>query len=203
MTETNTLSEIVRMLEIAFDVLNEEYFESTLSKTVITIQSTPKAYGHFSVDKIWNISNNESAHEINLGAETLDREIENVIATLLHEMVHQYCAENKIKDTSRSGTYHNKMFKGEAEKRGLIIEYDKRIGWSFTEPSKTLKTFIESKEIFHQISLFRNTPSKEKEKGKSQSSTRKYVCPCCDISVRATKEVRISCMECDVTMLID
>ena len=32
------------------------------------------------------------------------------------------------------------------------------------------------------------------------SSTRKYVCPCCGMSVRATKEVRIMCMDCGKQM---
>ena len=37
-----------------FDLLNETYFESTLSRPTITIQSTPKAYGHFSLrDDTW------------------------------------------------------------------------------------------------------------------------------------------------------
>lgn len=31
---------------------------------------------------------------------------------------------------------------------------------------------------------------------KKKSSTRKYVCPKCGMSVRATRAVRIACMEC-------
>ena len=33
------------------------------------------------------------------------------------------------------------------------------------------------------------------------SSTRKYQCPCCGMSVRATRVVRIACMECAEQML--
>lgn len=32
--------------------------------------------------------------------------------------------------------------------------------------------------------------------GKKKSSTRKYVCPKCGISIRATKEIRIACIDC-------
>ena len=28
------------------------------------------------------------------------------------------------------------------------------------------------------------------------SSSRKYVCPCCGLSIRATKVVRVACVEC-------
>ena len=32
-----------------FDLLNARYFENTLSRPTITIQSTPRAYGHFTL----------------------------------------------------------------------------------------------------------------------------------------------------------
>lgn len=163
MSKDSKISKTIEMLEDAFDILNKEYFESALSRSVITIQSTPKEYGHFLCNKIWNDSEESQAHEINLGAETLNREIESVIATLIHEMVHQYCSENKIKDTSRRNTCHNQNFKIEAEKRGLIINYDKKIGWSRTIPSEELKLFIQKNEIFRRITLHRITTPKEKK----------------------------------------
>jgi autotransporter translocation and assembly factor TamB len=68
-----------------FDLLNEEYFEGELSRPTITIQSTPKAYGHFSLrDDTW-VSVTGSTHEINIGAGTLARPIENVVCTMLHD----------------------------------------------------------------------------------------------------------------------
>lgn len=199
MKKKPVLSEIVKMLENAFDVLNDKYFESSLSKSVITIQSTPSAYGHFTVDKVWNLSKDSKAYEINLGAETLNRKIENVIATLIHEMVHQYCAENDIKDVSRGGTYHNKKFKAESEKRELIISYSARIGWSLTEPSENLKEFVNGNKAFENISLYRKGGIKKTSKKKS--STRKYICPCCEQTVRATKEVNILCGGCNEKMI--
>ena len=54
-----------------FDLLNEEYFENELTRPVITIQSTPRAYGHFSLrDDTW-VSVTGNSHEINIGAGTL------------------------------------------------------------------------------------------------------------------------------------
>ena len=40
-------------LDKIFNLLNERYFENALSRPVITIQSTPKAYGHVSVCDRW------------------------------------------------------------------------------------------------------------------------------------------------------
>ena len=35
-----------------------------------------------------------------------------------------------------------------------------------------------------------------------KSSSRKYACPCCGMSVRATKVVNIACMDCDEQLLL-
>ena len=56
---------------------------------------------------------------------------------------HQWCYERGVKDTSRGGTYHNKRFKAEAERRGLLIGYDSRIGWSVTKPGPALIAMAE------------------------------------------------------------
>lgn len=140
--------------------------------------------------------------EINLGAETLDRPIENVVATLIHEMVHHYCAQSGIKDTSRGGTYHNKRFKAEAEQRGLIIGYDSRIGFSSTEPSDELIGFVRERGWEH-VNLSRQGGGLNGGKGGRTTGVkkvRKYLCPVCGCSVRATKAVHIGCLDCGVEM---
>lgn len=47
------VSEITAFLEQAYDVLNEEYFDSCLSKVVITVQSSPRAFGHYTAYEAW------------------------------------------------------------------------------------------------------------------------------------------------------
>lgn len=192
------LSAYVKFLEKAFDLANQEYFENALSKTVITIQSNPKNYGHFTINKVWK-ENTDSFHEINISAESLNRPIQDIIATLVHEMVHLYCVQNEIKDTSRGGTYHNKAFKTEAEKRGLKIGYNSKIGHSPTEPTENLIKFVKCNKLDKMFSCHRETTGKQAKKKKA-SSTRKYVCPICGISVRATKEVQIKCAQCEMMM---
>ena len=87
-----TVSQATKFLEDAFDALNKEYFESALPKPIITIQTSPKAYGHFTTKEVWTDHQRKTqAHEINIGAEALDRPIAKTIATLVHEMVHYYC----------------------------------------------------------------------------------------------------------------
>ena len=104
MKQLTSYNRVAGYLNKIFDLLNAEYFENELSRPTITIQSTPKAYGHFSLkDDTW-VSTIGNSHEINIGAGTLARPIEEVIATLLHEMVHYLNYKNGIQDCSRGNT---------------------------------------------------------------------------------------------------
>lgn len=189
------------LFETAFNVLNKVYFGNSLPKTIITIQSSPRSYGYITVHKIWK-DNEDSYHEINISAEHLTRNIANVLATLMHEMVHLYCMVNDINDTSNMGRYHNKRFKEEAEKRDLIIEYAKYIGYSNTSPSERFINVIKENGLCTDIKHHRLTgdrltpPNNGGDAGKKRTSTRKYVCNSCGISVRATKDVNIICGDC-------
>ena len=140
--EPMKMSDVVTKLESLFDILNRVYFDNALPKPVITVQSTPKAYGHCSTKKIWK-SENDGQYEINIGAEFLNRPSANTAATMCHEMVHLYCLVNEIQDTCQKGRYHNKTFKAEAEARDLEIGYDRTVGFSHTNPTEAFKKTLE------------------------------------------------------------
>lgn len=210
MKELTSYNRVAGYLNKIFDLLNATFFENALSRPTITIQSTPKAYGHFSLREDTWVSKLGGTHEINIGAGTLSRPIEEVVATLLHEMVHYYNYEQGIQDCSRGGTYHNRKFKTEAEARGLVVEHSDRYGWNRTLPSETLLDFVIENGLT-DILLNRN-----EERGfaitgtgthngfpiglPKKSSTRKYICPCCGMSIRATREVNIACLDCNEQM---
>lgn len=198
-------------LEKMYRQLNTDFFNGELETPIITIQSTPTAYGHVTVGKVWKNSKAENQqYELNIGAGTLNRPIESVVSTLIHEMVHIYNLMHEIKDTSRGGTYHNKKFKEKAESVGLVIDHDPRIGYSITSPSESLIDYIIQQQwedilINRQEGIRITVPPSGKSpvSGSSEglekkpSSTRKYQCPCCGLSVRATKVVRVKCINCD------
>lgn len=213
MKELTSYNRVAGYLNKVFDLLNAEYFENTLSRPTITIQSTPKAYGHFSLrDDTW-VSKIGGTHEINIGAGTLARPIEEVTATLLHEMVHYWNYENGIQDCSRGNTYHNRQFKAAAEAHGLNVEHSDKYGWSHTSPSDSLLDFILENGLTDILISRNEYPSfhitgtgAHNGTGNTTpprtSSTRKYICPCCGNSVRATKAVNIACMDCDEQMIL-
>ena len=212
MKQLTSYNRVAGYLNKIFDLLNEEFFENELSRPTITIQSTPRAYGHFSLREDTWVSKLGGTHEINIGAGTLSRPIEEVVSTLLHEMVHYYNYERGVQDCSRGNTYHNRKFKEEAEHRGLLVEHSEKYGWSHTSPSDLLLDFVLENDL-SDILINRNefsgfqmggtgthsgtpiTPTAKK------SSSRKYICPCCGTSIRATKQVNIGCLDCGVPMI--
>ena len=211
MKETVKTSRTAGYLEKIFRSLNADWFSGELEEPIITIQSTPRAYGHVTVAKTWK-RKDEDRHELNLGAETLNRPIEEVVATIMHEMVHLYNIANGVQDCSRGGTYHNKRFRDEAERRGLNISHHPTYGWTITEPAEELVEYILD-QGWSEISMNRGNgwtppPSGAPKTGNGgsgtvmpkKSSTRKLQCPCCGNSVRATKVVRIMCMDCNEQM---
>lgn len=207
------LKNMQETLEQGFDVLNSVYFGGGLPPVVITIMSNPRTYGHFTVGKVWKAEENRY-NEINISAEHLDRDMENVMATLQHELIHFYCQLQGIADTSQNGRYHNKNFKREAEARGLKISYAKYIGYSVTEPTEGFIRTLEEHGIKKPLNINRdgakgfinvgggNGDSGKNGKGgvqtgKRKTSTRKYQCPCCGNSFRATKDINVMCMDCN------
>ena len=215
MKQLTSYNRVAGYLNKVFDLLNAEFFESELSRPTITIQSTPKAYGHFSLREDTWVSTLGGTHEINIGAGTLSRPIEEVAATLLHEMVHYWNYIHGIQDCSRGNTYHNRKFKAAAEERGLIVTHSDKYGWSHTSPSDRLLEFILDNDLT-DILINRNefggfritgtgthsgTPTMGGEAPR-RSSSRKYMCPCCGMSVRATRVVNIACLDCDEPLLL-
>ena len=215
MKQLTSYNRVAGYLNKVFDLLNAEYFESALTRPTITFQSTPRAYGHFTLnDDTW-VSTIGGSHEINIGAGTLARPIEEVCATLLHEMVHYYNYVNGIQDCSRGNTYHNKRFKQAAEQRGLTVEHSEKYGWSHTSPTEKLLDFVinngltdilinRNEQGFFRVGGGTGTHSGGADitgRPPRTSSTRKYVCLCCGMSVRATRTVRIACIDCAEQMV--
>lgn len=187
------MSEAVKQLEKMFDTINKDKFESTLPKPIITVMNHPGTYGHMTMGKVWKQENGEN-YELNIEASHLGDPIEQIVDTMIHEMVHLYCNVNGIQDVSRGGKYHNKRFKAEAEKRGLTTYECGQYGWN-TKPNEGILEYALSKG-WNKIDLEREKVRQRMQGGRKPSSTRKYQCPICGMSVRATKEVHIICGDC-------
>lgn len=210
MKQTVRTSRTAGYLEKIFRALNADSFNGELEEPVITIQDTPTAYGHVTVGKAWSVKD-ERQRELNIAAGTLQRPIEEVAATMLHEMVHLYNLQHEIQDCSRGGTYHNKKFRDEAQKHMLTIERHEKYGWTVTKPTEELIDYIINKgweDIMMNRASFpfsisggrkgKSTGEDGTETTKPKSNSRKNVCPKCKTIIRATRAVNVVCGDCDI-----
>lgn len=195
---------VISELHRAFKLFNENFFEGELPEPAILIQSRGNkklTLGWCTVKKVWkNTETHDEKYEINLVAEGLNRGIYPVMTTLLHEMVHLHNLVNNIKDTSRGGTYHNMKFKKTAEAHGLVSSHADKIGWSPCKLQGLTMDLIDKAEFdkavfsFGRLDLdFEGAGDKRKKK---KTSSRKYYCPECGTSIRASKDVNVLCGAC-------
>lgn len=193
-----TMSELNLCFMKMFNSFNKFYFEDKLPKVIITFESGYKkgAFGWIYTKPTWEQSK-QSRYNINISSDFLDRDIYAVMGTLLHEMCHLYALENGIKDTSRSGIYHNKKFKEIAEAHGLRAFEESNIGWGRTQCTQTTLNFIEENAGITSFEVKKLRPvGKESGEDKPKQSRRKYKCPCCGQMITATKEVSVICGDC-------
>ena len=199
---TEKYIETVNYLAKLYDYCNEKLFGGKLTRPVITVQRDErnKTNGWWSVKRVWKENDkDEGEHELNMTAQTLNRSINEIAATMIHEMCHQYASVHNMQDTSRAGNYHNKLYKKIAESHGLTVECVQTIGWSHTELTDETAALIAEFVKDNPDNVIYRLPVMKGQCVKT-SSTRKYVCPVCGNSVRATKEVRIMCVDCNELM---
>lgn len=215
MKEVTKMSRLVNQLEKMFRVLNEDFFNGELETPVITVTPTKRAYAHYTPWDAWQTKEN-AKREINIASGTLDRPLENITASLLHEMCHMYNdTVLNVQDVSRGGTFHNKHFASCCREHGLICTRTEKYGFSRTEPSDRLLEWVLLHDEFREVEMCRTDSSYASigvgahsgsidtihTSTPKNSGSRRYVCPCCGTIVRATKAVNIICGDCMKQMI--
>lgn len=166
-------------------------------KLYVNVQTSKGAFGHFSQNRWIMGENKEKVDELALNPEYFTNPLE-VIDTMLHELVHVYCQQNNIKDTSRNGYYHNQKFKKVAEEFGLTcIATDS--GWN-TSPNgneKKLEALNSTLPYPVTCDMIRRSDSKKKITTHTpRKKPHEYVCPSCGITIKHKDLIYISCYNC-------
>lgn len=216
MKQTVKTSRTAGYLEKMFRQINKDSFNGEIEEPIITIQSTTTAFGHVTCAKVWK-RGEEQRHELNISADWMNRPIENVVATMIHEMTHLLNMQRGIQDCSRGGSYHNRKFAKEAEKHMIHIEKDEKYGWTITTPTDELLEYI-LRQGWEEIEMSR-TPDigaligtgGNKNKGtagtattaKTKGNSRKHKCPVCGRIARTTMDFPLICGICHAEMIIE
>lgn len=214
MKRTVSMSRLTNQLEKMFRALNADFFDGVLEMPVITVTPTAKAYAHYTPYDAWQTADT-GRREINIASGTLDRPLELICASLLHEMAHMWNDTIlNIQDCSRGGTFHNRHFKEAAEAHGLICEKTDRYGYARTYPADELIEWLLNHDELREIEMCRVNSSPAavgvgthagnigiEISTKAKGDSRRYVCPCCHTIIRATRSVNVICGDCMETMI--
>ena len=205
------MTRLTGQLERMFKSLNESFYDGQLDMPIITVTPTARAYAHYTPWNAWE-SKGEHKREINISSAYLDRPLEYICGSLLHEMAHMYNdTVLEVSDTSRGGTYHSKVFKQAAESHGLVCTRTEKYGWSDTSTilSDELIDWVLLHDEFREIELCRTVPGLiavgvgvKAADGSApaitatRNNSRRFVCPKCGMIARTTRVARLLCGDC-------
>jgi hypothetical protein len=196
-------------LQQAFDFFSRELFAGQLPACLITMQRKNRTYGYFCGDR-WANQAGTVRDEIAMNpVHFVTRSVEEVLSTLVHEMVHLW--QHHHGKPSRSG-YHNSEWADKMETVGLIpsdsgepggkrtgqrVTHVIQEGGPFAQASQHLlaKGFVVS---WHD----RATDDAEgKARARKKANTRtKYTCPACGVNAWAKPDIVLVCGACQVAL---
>lgn len=195
--EVASLCPVIAELERAFRAFCDLSFKRQMPLPVITIQTAGRksAIGWFAMEK-WQNGQPKRLPEINISAEYLAHDVEDIAEVLLHEMCHYANYLNGIRDCS-SSQYHNRNFKRRCESIGLVCTKSRR-GWAYTELS------IELREIVRRVSLdpgafsmYRTGPQYRLVESNPERRLRRWKCECKKSKViYASRGLDVTCNKC-------
>lgn len=100
-----------------------------------------------------------SHHEVMVVAEHLDREVTDIVGTLIHEAAHAMNFERGIFDCSRS-QYHNRAFKEAAEVLGLSVTQVPHYGFALTRlKPETIERYRDDITYLAEVLIHRAKPA--------------------------------------------
>ncbi len=194
------LDELARAVAWCSDTIDEIPF-----KVVVVIQTqgrSARCAGWFSHDQ-WSTREGEMVAEITITAELLNRDPVDIIATIMHEIVHVWQHFLGLKGVSTGGR-HNRVFVEYAEIVGLEVQRPAvdSYGLGYTRPSEELRERIEDEfqPDVAAFNLFRLIKTKETKK----VTTNAYWCSCQGLTLRipAKQTLDATCHVCDVKFVL-
>ena len=133
--------------------------------------------------------------EILIAADHEDMEPLEVVHTLLHAMVHLWNEIQEVPDCNHNG-YHNKRFKDEAERRGLVVgRWEPRRGYGRTSLAPPTRRLLQTKlrPDPQKLALYRLLPPPKK----APTLFRRFACECPKSIYAQRDDAGARCVHCD------
>lgn len=194
-----------------FRILNNRFFNDILEEPIINIVSMEQHNATGSVTPYFfkNKATNKSIHLLKLNINQFNRSDEEMILSLLHEMMHLWQIDyGTISDSS---SYHNKEYAARLEEVGLKavnIVNGSRTGYNITTQIKRngeYDNFIKSRYYNKYIknNYFNITKDTTREIKKNNVNKKKtsYSCPTCSNKSWGKPGMEQVCGKCNIKMI--
>lgn len=198
-------AETYKALDRAFNHFNKTLFDHRLPSVLFTLTRKRNAHGYFWAEQFKHREDGDRTHEIALNPNTMDRTLEAVLSTLVHEMTH--LEQEEYGEHKPKGGNHNKEWVGLMERVGLIPSDTGEPGGKQT--GRKMTHYIDEAGPFaaamadlvaggYSLPYF-TQPKVAAEKKKDLSKV-KFTCQCCGSKAWAKIGTRIICGDCDEEM---
>ena len=203
----NPTTQTYTSLTIAYDFFNQELFSGSLPPCLITMQRHKGAFGYFSGERFASLADpKEITDEIALNpAHFATGKPVEVLATLVHEMVHLWQHHNG--KPPRKG-YHDKQWAAKMHEVGLIPTATGEKGAK--ETGQKMTHLIEENGRFasavsellaeHPAILYHDRSDNDTAAKRKAASKTKYTCPSCGLNAWAKPEAPLVCGDCQEPM---
>jgi hypothetical protein len=192
----------------AFDYFNNELFNGKLPPCLITLQRKKRTLGYYSPQRFKSRVNQGFTDEIALNPAGFEGQTdEQVLSTLVHEMVHQF---QRLFGNPGRGRYHNREWAEFMIERGLIpigpdgkqtgdriSHYIKKDGKFQKACQKLLATGF--KLNWQSVEDWTHSRGKASQNGKEaepKKDRQKFSCPSCGLNAWAKPSAILICGPC-------
>lgn len=188
-------------LEKAFDHFNKTLFENRLPPVMFTLTRKRNAHGYFWAEQF---ANRDEAlgqtHEIALNPQTMDRTIEAVLSTLVHEMTH--LEQQEYGKPGKNG-FHNAAWAELMLRVGLTPTdgTGKMTGRKITHTIDEGGPFEVAMADLMPFDLPYFTKPRAAAEKKKDLSKVKHTCPSCDFKAWAKSGANIICGDCNEQLI--
>ncbi len=189
-----------RELQFLFRVLNENIFHNQFLVPQIYISVNTRC-------KNWrcNPFGDKGQYVITIHEGKLEDDFETIVMNMLHQMIHIFCFEHGLKDTSRDMRYHNKIFYREGIKRGLVFSFEPKKGYITEGIGGGVRALFKAE--LRQEERIKDAVKRDKELKETAKKNKpirpfpvKMKCPVCGMKARAKKTGSLICGKCNVYM---
>lgn len=193
-------------LDKAFNHFNERLFENRLPPVLFTLTRKRGAHGYFWAEQFKHREDGDSTHEIALNPNTMDRTLEAVLSTLVHEMTH---LEQEEFGTPGKKGHHNREWVQLMLRVGLIPSDTgepggKQTGRKMTHYIDPMGVFVDALQELTDTGFdlpYFTAPVVTDGAKKKDLSKVKRECPCCEAKAWAKQGMRIICGDCEQDMI--